>query len=71
MRFFRSRLSEASIMLRGERILFCTSEQGPNGVRAYSVRAMGADGDIDTVGAFQGHRTLASAKRAMISAAGG
>jgi len=59
MRFFKSR-----VLLRvyGGRY-FVTSEKGPNGVRAYSVREVTEDGsDISTVGEFQGWPTEATAK---------
>lgn len=59
MRFFRSRVSE-TVYPGG---YFVTSEQGPDGVRRYSVRQC-VDGSISTVGEFQAYRTAAQAHRA-------
>ena len=59
MRFFRSRVSE-TVYPGG---YFVTSEQGPNGVRRYSVRQC-VDGSISTVGEFQAYQTAAQAHRA-------
>lgn len=43
---------------------FVTSEKGPDGVRAYTVRYQNEDGTIDTVGEFQEWPTLQTALRA-------
>jgi hypothetical protein len=60
MRFFKSRILTT---VYGGRY-FVTSEQGPNGVRAYSVREVAEDGSsISTVGEFQGWATAPQAKR--------
>jgi len=60
MRFFKSRV--LSTVYGGRS--FVTSEQGPNGVRAYSVRETTEDGSsISTVGEFQGWATAPQAKR--------
>lgn len=40
---------------------FVTSEKGPSGVRAFTVRHQNEDGTIDTVGEFQQWPTLESA----------
>lgn len=60
LRFFRSRIGST---VYGGRF-FTSSEQGPNGVRLYSVRVVADDGSIDTVGEFQAYVTLKRAKGA-------
>jgi len=69
MRFFRTRLSGKVYPAKSGRCsFFVTSEQGPHGGRAYSVRkACGCK--IDTVGEFQGHSTLKRAQTAARKAA--
>jgi hypothetical protein len=57
MRFFNSRVETDLIDGR----FFVTSEKGPNGIRAFTVREAKPDGSIDTVGEFQEHATLKSA----------
>lgn len=77
MRFFSSRVSEL-MWVDGDRkdyqtnpIYFITSEQdrGPyqhsGSVRAFTIRRIDADGDIDTIGDFQGYSTLNEARRAI------
>lgn len=68
MRFFASRLSDTLIYYPdGSRILFVSSELGPNQPkRRYSIREYTvATGAIETVGlGFQAYNTLAAAKRA-------
>ena len=59
LRFFKSRV--LSTVYGGR--FFVSSEQGPNGVRAYSVREASEDGEISTVGEFQGWATATQAKR--------
>lgn len=63
MAFFKTRLSDK---VYGGRY-FVTSEEGPNGVRAYSVRRIEEDRDgrlsIETVGEFQGHAKRRSAHK--------
>jgi hypothetical protein len=44
---------------------FISSEQGPNGIRAYTVREVEADGGIETVGDFQQYETAAQARAAI------
>jgi hypothetical protein len=61
MRFFRSRVSTGYVGAR-EEVYFVTSEQGPDGIRRYSVRHLDSrDGQISTVGEFQQHATRARA----------
>lgn len=77
MRFFSSRVSEL-MWVDGDRkdyetnpIYFITSEQdrGPykhsGSTRAFSVRKIDEDGDIDTIGEFQGYSTLNEARKAI------
>ena len=63
LRFFSSRISE---QIYGGR-LFISSEafKSPHGdyPRAYTVRMVSDDGSVSTVGEFQGHRTLANARK--------
>jgi hypothetical protein len=59
MRFFKTRIE--SRLIAGHR--FITSEKGPDEVRRYTIRDARPDGSIDTVGEFQGYRTLAQAKK--------
>lgn len=66
MLFFDSRVLRG---LYGGRF-FVTSEKGPDGVRAYTVREASEDGRIDTVGEFQGWPTAERARweiRAILS----
>lgn len=65
MAFFKSRLAE-SLVYTEDRILFFSSEKGPNGIRRYSIREYNPEtGAIETVGlGFQAYKTLAAAKRA-------
>ncbi len=69
MRFFRSRLNEklyyCERLTEPSVILFISSEQGPNGIRRYTIRSYAPEtGEIDTVGDFQQYKTLNAAKRA-------
>ncbi len=57
MRFFSSRVQGSFYGAKDGRAYFVTSERGPSGRRAYSVRVAQLDGSIDTVGEFQGYRT--------------
>lgn len=69
MRFFKTRLSE-HLFYGATIIYFVSSEQGPNGIRRYSVRSYTPEtGEIDTVGEFQQYRTRDQAKRAAAKAA--
>ena len=58
--FFESRI-ETPIM---GGTVFVSSEKGPSGARAYSVRIAWANGDISTHGDFMGHSTKYAAARA-------
>lgn len=71
MRFFSSRIQSAFYGAKDGRAYFVTSERGPNGRRAYSVRVAQLDGSIDTVGAFQGYPTGRTAHAAAKRAAAG
>ncbi len=50
MKFFKSRIGEVKI--KDNVWYFITSEKPPHGKRQYSVRKMGMDGGIETVGEF-------------------
>lgn len=50
MRFFKSRIG--AVRIKNGIWYFITSERPPHGKRAYSVRKMELDGDIETVGEF-------------------
>jgi hypothetical protein len=65
MRFFKSRVYESQVV--GHRVYFLTSEKCDyTDPRLYSVRYWDAETDmIDTVGEFQEHKTLATARRAL------
>ena len=82
MRFFSSRVSEL-MWQKGDvknyqtnPIYFITSEQDrghiqhAGSVRAFTVRKADADGNIDTVGEFQGHATLGDARKEIQSIIG-
>lgn len=75
MRFFSSRISEL-MWASGDRmgyqtnpIYFITSEadkgyyQHKGSIRAYTVRVIDIDGNIKTIGDFQGHTTLYQARK--------
>lgn len=57
MRFFASRVQGSFYGSKDGRAYFVSSERGPNGRRAYSVRVAEPDGNIRTVGEFQGYPT--------------
>lgn len=60
--FFSSRISNWN----ESNGLFITSEAGPNGIRAYSVRKANFEtGEVKTIGEFQCHKTLGAAKRSL------
>lgn len=62
MRFFKSRIGEV-YRVAGGTWVFITSERGPSGARAYTVRTMDTAGDIRDDGAkFQGYPTLGRAR---------
>lgn len=71
LRFFSSRVQEAFYGSKDGRAYFVTSERGPHGPRAYSVRVAQLDGSIDTVGEFQGYRTGQAAHAAAREASNG
>ena len=65
MRFFKSKLVGGAVVGRDPRVTyFVTSEQGPHGPRAYSVRKQ-VGCQIKTVGDFQQYGTAAQAKAAI------
>jgi len=67
MRFFKSRLNEKLYYLpQQNKVLFISSEKGPDMTRRYSIREYSLDtGAIETVGlGFQGYKTLAAAQLA-------
>jgi hypothetical protein len=77
MRFFRSRLAQTGYTAcdvwdggpaYGRHptapIFFVSSEQGPDGVRRWTVRRLDPDGAIETEGEFQGFRSRDAADRA-------
>jgi hypothetical protein len=68
MRFFKSRVG-SEVYYIGGRYFFTSSEKGPDDVRRYSVREATAEGDVKTVGKFQGYSTAAAAVRAIKSGA--
>ena len=66
LRFFRSRIgSNTYLSADGTRAYFVTSEQfDERSPRLYTVRRMHyANGEVDTVGAFQGYATSREANR--------
>lgn len=79
MRFFSSRISELMWSegnlkdYENEPIYFITSEADKSSfkhsgsVRAYTIRKISVDGDVDTVGEFQGHATLNDARHEIMN----
>ena len=61
MDFFNSRIESALIQHR----FFVTSEQGPDGIRAYTVRVVYDSARIGSVGGFQGYATKREAIKAI------
>ncbi len=59
MRFFKCRIE--SRLIAGHR--FVTSEQGPDGIRKYTIRDAKPDGTIDTAGEFQAYASKKAAMR--------
>lgn len=56
-----------TFILGKARFFFVSSEKGPDDVRAYTTRYYEPEtGDIGSVGEFQGHSTLRSAKVAAL-----
>ncbi len=66
LRFFKSRIGALRVI--GKIWLFISSEKGPHGPRAYTVRRMDEKGSIDNVGEFMEH-TRGSAPGALKRAA--
>jgi hypothetical protein len=65
--FFKSRLPEVGYR-KDDIIYFITSEKSPvQFQRLYSIRVMDTKGNINTLGEFQGYKTLKQAKSAMAS----
>ena len=68
MRFFSSRISELAWKI-GENVYFITSEadrgsvRHSRSIRAWTVRKSDKDGDITTVGDFQGEPSLNEARK--------
>jgi len=68
MRGFSSRISELCWKVKDD-IYFITSEadrdyiKHAGSVRAYSIRKCSIEGNIDTIGEFQGHATLRDARQ--------
>ena len=60
MRFFNTRLM-GEVWPVADGWLFATSEKGPSGIRAYSIRKMGEAGNVSTVGGFQQYSTRRAA----------
>jgi hypothetical protein len=70
MRFFKSKVERVVYPnVSEDATYFVSSEQGPNGVRAWSVRKFHKC-SVRTVGEFQGYRNAAAAKAAARKAAG-
>jgi hypothetical protein len=63
MRFFGCRI--VSDVIGGR--YFLTSEQPPQGPRAYSIREAGPDGDIETVGEFCSYKSKGAARTALMA----
>jgi hypothetical protein len=71
MRFFKSRVDDTAWADGKGGAYFVSSEKGPHGPRAYSVRHYDPRScSIDTVGEFMGHRTKRQAVAAAKKAAG-
>lgn len=66
LRFFKTRLGALRVVRNIW--LFISSEKGPHGPRAYTVRRMDEKGNIDNVGEFMEH-TRSSARSALKRAA--
>lgn len=68
MRFFSSRISELC-WIKNDDIYFITSEADKShikhqgSIRAYTIRKCSINGDINTIGKFQGHDTLYQARK--------
>lgn len=65
MRFFNSRVGENAYLDGNGGAYFTTSEKGPNGIRAYSVRHYDPERcGVETVGKFQSYRSMNAAQTA-------
>lgn len=70
MRFFNSRVAETAYLDGKGGAYFTTSEKGPNGIRAYSVRHYDPERcGVETVGKFQGYKSMGAAQTAAKRAA--
>lgn len=69
MSFFKSRLPQDAYLVDGV-YYFVSSEKGPNMPRLYTIRTMGNDGQVKTVGEFQAYTTKARALSALKHIAG-
>lgn len=69
MRFFKTGLPETAYVDGLGGAYFITSEKGPSGPRAFSVRHY-AKCSINTIGEFQGYKTSAAATKAAKQLAG-
>lgn len=70
MRFFKSKVIQDVFPTDSGRVYFVSSEQGPNGVRSFSVRCfMIVTDQIETVGEFQGYSTRTQALTAALNCA--
>lgn len=67
MRFFKSRVSEASfIVVDPDTAYFISSEPSPQGERRFSIRKANLiTGNVDTVGEFMEYETMAQARGAL------
>lgn len=64
MRFFKTRIYPR-VFIANERMFFISSEKGPSGVRAYTIREAFESGKVETpadMGGFQAYPTLGRAK---------
>lgn len=68
MRFFKSKILDFDYKTG----FFLTSEKGPNGVRAYTLRQANFEtGNVESVSAFQEYKTIGRAKTAFKNAVKG
>jgi hypothetical protein len=61
LKFWQSRVS-SKIWPVADGAYFVTSERVGDGPRRYSVRFIGDDGNVSTIGDFRGHATMAEAQ---------
>ena len=62
MEFFKSKLPEYGF-LHKERLFFISSESAPESIRKYTVRELGKNGNINTIGYFNSHTSSRTAKK--------